>query len=155
MNRSVAGKLDREDEQRRKREDKERRRTAKRGMMPREVPVVSAPQHSEAAPSVEDIMRALQRGGVPERSAAALPSRLFVGGLSEEVGEAELRHAFGEYGEVADCVIMRDRDTRASRGFGFETKAHRREAPRAIAALHGRDMMGHSLVVNVATERAR
>lgn len=150
-----AGKRERQDEQRRKREDKERRRLAKRGAGPRDVPIVSAPQHSDAAPSVEEIVLRLERGGVADRSAAALPSRLFVGGLSEDVGEGELRHTFGQYGEVADCVVMRDRDTRASRGFGFVTMADRRDAGRAIAALHGHDMMGRSLVVNVATERGR
>jgi RNA recognition motif-containing protein len=80
---------------------------------------------------------------------------LFVAGLSDEVGEAELRHAFGEYGEVADCVIMRDRDTRASRGFGFVTMADRRDATRAMGALQGRDLKGRSLVVSVATGRTR
>jgi hypothetical protein len=154
MNRG-AGKRDRQLEQREKREDKERKRSAKRAAGPRDVPIVGAPQHSEAAPSVDEIMRRLERGGVAERSAAALPSRLFVGGLSDDVGEGELRQAFGQHGEVADCIIMRDRDTRASRGFGFVTMADRRDAPRAIAALNGRDMMGRSLVVNVATERAR
>src|SRR5689334_21969639 len=90
MNRG-SGKRDRQDEQRLKRQDKELRRTAKRSAGPRELPIVGAPQHADAAPSVEDIMSMLQRGGVPDRSAAVLPSRLFVGGLSEEVGESELR----------------------------------------------------------------
>jgi hypothetical protein len=149
------GKRDREDEQRRKRQDKERRRTAKRAAGPREVPIVGATLHEDAGPSVEDIMRRLERGGVPERTAAALPSRLFVGGLSEEVGEVELRHAFGQYGEVADCIVMRDRDTRATRGFGFVTMADRKDASRAMAQLHGRDLMGRVLMVNVATGPAR
>jgi RNA recognition motif-containing protein len=50
---------------------------------------------------------------------------------------------------------MRDRDTRASRGFGFVTMADRRDAPRAIAAMHGSDSMGRTMVVNVATAPAR
>jgi hypothetical protein len=147
------GKRERQDEQVRRRLDKERRRHEKREMGPREVPIESAPEHADAGPSVEDIMRMLERGGVPDRSAAALPSRLFVGGLAQDVTENELRNAFGQYGEVADCIVMRDRDTRASRGFGFVTMADRRDAPRAIAALHGTDLMGRSLVVNVATDR--
>jgi hypothetical protein len=155
MNRGGFGKRDREDGQRRKRLDKEQKRNARRDAGPREVPIVGAPEHADEAPSVEDIMRQLERGGVPERSAAALPSRLFVGGLSDEVSENDLRNAFGQFGEVADCIVMRDRDTRASRGFGFVTLADRRDAPRAIAGLHGKELLGRNLVVNIATDRGR
>jgi hypothetical protein len=153
VNRAAFGKRDREDEQRRKRLEKERKRSARRQAGPREVPIVGAADHGDSTPSVEDIMRGLERGGSGDRSAAALPARLFVGGLSYEVSENELRSAFGQFGVVADCIIMRDRDTRASRGFGFVTMADRRDAPRALAALHGSDQLGRSLVVNVATDR--
>jgi hypothetical protein len=153
MSRVAFGKRDREDDQRRKRLEKERKRSERRGAGPREVAIVSAPQHIDASPSVEDIMRSLERGAGGDRSAAALPARLFVGGLGEDVGENELRAVFGQFGAVADCIVMRDRETRASRGFGFITMADRRDAPRAIAAMHGSDAMGRSLVVNAATER--
>lgn len=147
------GKRQREDELLRRRQDKERRRLERRESGPREVPIVENPLVNEESPSLEDIMRSLERGGGVDRSAAALPARLFVGGLSDEVTEADLRAAFGEFGPVADCVVMRDRDTRAPRGFGFVTMADRRDAPRAIAGLHGTELMGRHLVVNVATER--
>jgi RNA recognition motif-containing protein len=149
------GKRQREDEQSRKRQDKERRRSEKRDAGPREVPIVEGGVPADDSPSLEDIMRTLERGGVPDRSAAALPARLFVGGLDDQVTEADLKTAFGQFGPVADCIVMRDRDTRASRGFGFVTMADRKDAPRAIAGLHGTDLMGRNLVVNVATERGR
>ncbi len=147
------GKRQREDEQSRKRQDKERRRLEKREAGPGHVPIEQSTIGLDESPSVEDIMRSLERGGVPDRSAAALPSRLFVGGLGDEVTEADLKTAFGQFGIVADCIVMRDRDSRAPRGFGFVTMADRKDAPRAIAGLHGSDLRGRSLVVNVATDR--
>jgi RNA recognition motif-containing protein len=148
-------KRQREDEQARKRQDKERRRLEKRDGMQREVPIVEGTQALDS-PSVEEIMRTLGGGGGGEdRSAAALPSRLFVGGLSDDVSEAELRTVFGQHGLVADCIVMRDRNTRMSRGFGFVTMADRKDGARAVAALHGTELMGRSLVINVATSRAR
>jgi hypothetical protein len=149
------GKRQREDDQTRKRQDKERRRMDKRGSGPGEVPIVNGTLGMEPSPSVEDIMRGMERGAGGERSAAALPSRLFVGGLSDEVSEGDLSSAFGQFGTIADCIVMRDRDSRAPRGFGFVTMADRRDAPRAMAALHGSDLKGRTLVVNVATERGR
>jgi RNA recognition motif. (a.k.a. RRM, RBD, or RNP domain) len=148
------GKRQREDEQSRKRQDKERRRMEKRETGPRSVPIEGLTQ-IEASPSVEDIMRSLERGAGTERSAAALPSRLFVGGLSDDVTEQVLAGAFGQFGPVADCIVMRDRDSRMPRGFGFVTMADRKDAPRAIAALHGSELLGRTLVVNVATDRPR
>src|SRR5262245_3047101 len=129
------GKRQREDELVRRRQEKERRRMEKRDAGPREVPIVSGPASGgmvDDSPSVEEIMRGLERGGGGERSAAALPARLFVGGLSDEVSDSDLRAAFGKFGEVADCIVMRDRDSRMSRGFGFVTMADRRDAARAI-----------------------
>jgi RNA recognition motif-containing protein len=157
MNRGYGqGKRQREDELTRKRQDKERRRLEKRDSGPREVPIEEGPAGPSAqgdSPSVEEIMRSLERGGGPDRSAAALPSRLFVAGLDDSVTENDLRTVFGEFGEVADCIVMRDRDSRASRGFGFVTMADRRDGARAITALHGKELKGRNLVVNVATDR--
>jgi hypothetical protein len=148
------GKRQREDDKLRKRQDKERRRMEKREMGPRAVPIVEGPAQ-EASPSVEDIMRSMERGAGGERSAAPLPTRLFVGGLGDEVVEADLKNAFGEFGTVADCIVMRDRDSRAPRGFGFVTMADRKDAPRAIEALHGSELKGRRIAVNVATDRGR
>jgi RNA recognition motif-containing protein len=50
---------------------------------------------------------------------------------------------------------MVDRDTRAPRGFGFVTMGDRRDAQKAIEALHGAEIKGRNIVVNVATERGR
>jgi RNA recognition motif-containing protein len=47
--------------------------------------------------------------------------KLFVGGLPSNVTEEEFREFFEQYGTVVDSVVMFDRDTRRSRGFGFVT----------------------------------
>ncbi|UJR85631.1 RNA recognition motif domain-containing protein [Sandaracinus amylolyticus] len=157
MNRGYGqGKRQREDEKARKQKEKDRRRMERREMGPGEIPVQSAAELQEASPSIEDIMRSLERGGGGEdRSASSVPARLFVGGLSDEVTEDDLAQAFGQFGRIADCIVMRDRDSRQPRGFGFVTMADRKDAPRAIAGLDGTDLKGRTLVVNVATERGR
>lgn len=148
------GKRQREDEKARKKRDKLMRRMEKRDIGPREIPVVSAAELHDASPSVEEIMASLERGaGGEDRSASSVPARLFVGGLSDEVTEDDLVNTFGQFGRIADCIVMRDRDSRAPRGFGFVTMADRKDAPRAIQGLDGTDLKGRTLVVNVATER--
>ena len=49
--------------------------------------------------------------------------KLFLGGISWNTTEQELRNHFSQYGEVTDAVIMTDRETGKSRGFGFITLA--------------------------------
>ena len=80
-------------------------------------------------------------------SAAGMPtghqnnsgSKIFVGGLSWETQESSLRRYFETFGEVLDCVIMRDRHTGHPRGFGFVTFADDAVAERAAARRHDLD----------------
>lgn len=156
MNRGYGqDKRQRETERARKNEDKQRRRLEKRDMGPGEIPVETASLANEASPSIEELMAGLSRGPGQERAAATIPARLFVGGLSDEVGDEDLRRAFGTIGPVADAIVMRNRETGGSRGFGFVTMQDRRDANKAITDLHGADLMGRSLVVNIATSRNR
>lgn len=52
--------------------------------------------------------------------------KLFIGGLNYKTTEESLKSHFEQWGEIVDCVVMRDRNTRRSRGFGFVTykRAH-------------------------------
>ncbi len=149
------GKRARENELARKRKEKEERRLARRDRGPGQVEIVSADQIQGGMPSIEEAMAALENRGQVERSAASIPARLFVGGLSDEVTEHDLREVFGAYGKVADVVVMLNRDTRMPRGFGFVTMENRRDAPRVIDALDGTPLKGRNLVVNMATDRPR
>merc|ERR1719387_610575 len=59
------------------------------------------------------------------------PTKVFVGGLSQSVDRAALKAHFEKFGDVRDCVVMMDRSTGRSRGFGFV----RFSAPEAVEAV--------------------
>jgi hypothetical protein len=149
------GKRARELEQARKRQEKESRRAQRRERGPMESEFVSAAEVQGNLPSIEEAMRQIENPGAVPRAASGIAVRLFVGSLGDEVNEADLRAAFGQFGPVVDAIVMVDRDTRAPRGFGFVTMGDRRDAQKAIEALHGAEIKGRNIVVNVATERGR
>jgi RNA recognition motif-containing protein len=79
--------------------------------------------------------------------------RLFVGNLSFQTTEDDLRDAFGQHGSLTDVKIMTDRMTGRSRGFGFVTFSTQAEGETAIRALDGQALGGRPLRVNEATPR--
>ena len=79
--------------------------------------------------------------------------KLYVGNLSFDTTETTLQDAFERFGTVTDSVIMMDRDTNRSRGFGFITMSSSAEANAAISGLHGKDLDGRNLTVNEAKPR--
>ena len=85
-----------------------------------------------------------------------MAKRLFVGNISWNTTEDDLRAAFEEGGrEVTDIHIMTDRETGRSRGFGFVTLANEAQAEEAMSALDGSMLDGRPLRVNEATERTQ
>jgi RNA recognition motif-containing protein len=80
--------------------------------------------------------------------------KLYVGNLSYETSESELRDAFAEYGEVASAKIIMDRDTGRSKGFGFVEFNDDDAARKAMASLNGAEFKGRSLTVNEARPQA-
>jgi RNA recognition motif-containing protein len=151
---STFEKRAREDKRDEKAREKERRRQVKR-----QSPRGSGPQLTTAAeiigdvPSIEEVMMSLQSGGRPRSSAATIPTKLFVGSLSDNTTNAGLRAHFEPHGTVAEAVVITDRNTGVTRNFGFVTMADRKDAPKAISALHHSELDGHRIVVNVATAR--
>lgn len=143
----------RENEKARKNRAKAERRWAKRERGAGEIPVTSHEDMIAHLPTVDEAMRAMERRREEPRGAAAIPSRLFVGGLSRGTTTESLRAAFEKLGPVLDAVIVTDRDTGDSRGFGFVTMENRRDAKRAIDELTNSDLDGRSIVVNTATDR--
>ncbi len=82
-----------------------------------------------------------------------MSKRVFVGGLAWATDEAGLRATFEAYGELEDLIVMIDRDTGRSRGFGFLTFADASAADKAIEEMNGKELDGRSLTVNEARER--
>jgi RNA recognition motif-containing protein len=80
--------------------------------------------------------------------------RLYVGNLSYQTTEVDLRDLFGQHGTVADAKVVMERDTGRPRGFGFVEMSTDAEATAAIAALNGQDCQGRQLNVNEAQERS-
>jgi RNA recognition motif-containing protein len=83
-------------------------------------------------------------------------SKLYVGNLSYDTTEEKLKDLFAQHGEVQDVVIIKDKFSGRSKGFGFVEFSDAEEAQKAIDALNGTDQDGRSLRVNVArpkTER--
>jgi RNA recognition motif-containing protein len=146
-------KRQREAEKARRKQEKAERRRERRERGPSEIPVVSAEELTGALPTTEEALQAMEERARTPRSASAIPFRLFVGGLSHDTTAEDLRKAFSEHGPVSDAVIVTDRDSGTSRGFGFVTMANRKDAPKAIDALHGSMMNGRTIVVNAATDR--
>lgn len=78
---------------------------------------------------------------------------LFVGNLSFQTTEDELRSLFESFGEVTRAEIVKDRDSGRSRGFGFVEMAEEESAEKAVAALNGKEVQGRAVTVNEARPR--
>jgi len=79
---------------------------------------------------------------------------IFVGNLSIEATEEELRKAFEAFGQVASVNIVKDKYSGQSRGFGFVEMPARAEAQAAIASMNGKELKGRTLNVNEARPRS-
>ncbi|GHG72473.1 RNA recognition motif domain-containing protein [Streptomyces griseocarneus] len=82
-----------------------------------------------------------------------MTTKLYVGNLGWNTTDDTLRQAFAEFGQVLDAIIMRDRDTGRSRGFGFVTMGSAGEADAAINGLNEQELDGRRLKVNVANAK--
>ncbi|MBU2491143.1 MAG: RNA-binding protein [Bacteroidetes bacterium] len=76
--------------------------------------------------------------------------KIYVGNLSYEVTEDDLKVAFEQYGSVDSVAIIIDRATGRSKGFGFVEMSSSSEAQAAIEALNEKDLKGRNLSVNEA-----
>jgi len=79
---------------------------------------------------------------------------IYVGNLSFEVADDDLRQLFSAYGEVESASVVKDRFSGESRGFGFVEMPARKDADAAIAALNGTDVKGRTITVNEAKPKA-
>ena len=79
--------------------------------------------------------------------------KIYVGNLSFNTSDSDLRDAFSPYGEIASAQVITDRETMRSRGFGFVEMATNDAAEQAIRGLNGADLQGRSLTVSEAKPR--
>jgi RNA recognition motif-containing protein len=79
---------------------------------------------------------------------------IYVGNLSREVTEEDLKAAFEAFGQLTSVNIIKDKFSGETRGFGFVEMASKDEAQAAIDGLNGTDLKGKSLNVNEARPRA-
>lgn len=79
--------------------------------------------------------------------------KLYVGNLAWGVTDDDLQNMFAEFGSVASAVVITDRETGRSRGFGFVELED--GAEQAIEALNGQDVQGRPLRVNEAQSKDR
>jgi RNA recognition motif-containing protein len=75
--------------------------------------------------------------------------RLYVGNLPYSINDDTLRSLFESYGQVDSARVISDRDTGASKGFGF-VEMQNADAQKAIEALNGRDYNGRALRIDEA-----
>ena len=82
-----------------------------------------------------------------------METKLYVGNLSYETNESDLRSLFSQSGTVNEVVLIKNRDTGSSKGFGFVTMNSQDEANRAIQQFNGHSLGSRELKVNIARPR--
>lgn len=80
-------------------------------------------------------------------------NKLFVGNLPYVLRDAELGELFAEAGTVVSAQVMMDKMTGRSRGFGFVEMSTDEEAEKAIELMHGKEIEGRQMAVNIARPR--
>ncbi|XP_066551374.1 cold-inducible RNA-binding protein isoform X2 [Amia ocellicauda] len=76
--------------------------------------------------------------------------KLFVGGLSFDTNEQALEDVFAKYGQISEVVVIKDRETQRSRGFGFVTFENPDDAKDAMMAMNGKSVDGRQIRVDQA-----
>ena len=82
-----------------------------------------------------------------------MSKKIYVGNLNYATTESTLRNIFSQYGTIVSAVIIKDRFTEQSKGFGFVEMADEQSAAAAIAALNGKEIDGRRVRVNEAEEK--
>ena len=75
---------------------------------------------------------------------------IYVGNLSSDVGENDLREAFEQFGKITEVRLIMDKFSGKSKGFGFVEMSSKDEAQKAIEEMNGKDFKGRALNVNEA-----
>lgn len=79
-------------------------------------------------------------------------NKLFIGSLPWSITNDKLQELFSQYGEITEAIVITDRATGRSKGFGFVTFAQEADAQKALE-MDGKEVEGRTIVVNVAKPR--
>lgn len=82
-----------------------------------------------------------------------MAKKLFVGNISWGVSDDQLQELFAQHGEVEEAIILKDKFSGRSRGFGFVTFVNDEDADKAIEALNDHELDGRNIAVNEAKPR--
>ncbi len=82
-----------------------------------------------------------------------MESKLYVGNLSYNVSEDELRELFSQAGEIKEVTMILDRETRRPKGFGFVEFMNQADAEKAIQMFNEQELDGRRMTVNIARPR--
>ena len=82
-----------------------------------------------------------------------MESKLYVGNLSYNISEEQLRQLFSQAGEIKEVSLILDRETRRPKGFGFVEMNTQAEAEKAIQMFNEYELDGRKLMVNMARPR--
>ncbi|DAA72655.1 TPA_exp: Uncharacterized protein A8136_5965 [Trichophyton benhamiae CBS 112371] len=82
------------------------------------------------------------------------PPKLFIGGLAWHTTDDTLREGFSKFGTIEEAIVVKDRDTNRSRGFGFVRFSSDSEADAALTAMNNQEFDGRVIRVDKATERS-
>jgi RNA recognition motif-containing protein len=80
---------------------------------------------------------------------------IYVGNLSYNVDEEELKKLFEEFGEVKSAKLILDKETQESKGFGFVEMENNEDAKKALEKLNGEEVNGRRLKVNIARPKKK
>jgi RNA recognition motif-containing protein len=145
------GKREREANRDRKKKEKEERLRRNRAMRSQaagsEIDYSAGTQHLPEV-KLEDIIVSGVAPRGPKGSNG--PTKLFVGGLSWDTEDEQLKAAFSRFGALREATVVADRDTGRSRGFGFVTFENPADAAQAARQMNGAELDGRTLRVNPA-----
>jgi len=79
--------------------------------------------------------------------------KLFVGNLPWSMNNDTLKELFSQFGEIVEAIVITDRFSGRSKGFGFVTFANEADAERAVAEMAEKEVENRKIVVNVARPR--
>ncbi len=114
-----------------------------------------APRRCRKSASPSSSSSPSRKSGGDEFGGTGEGIELYVGNLSYDMGEDELRKTFGEFGEVLSIRVIKNKFNDRSKGYGFIEMATQSGADKAVKAMNGKEILNRKMVVNEARSKSR